>query len=183
MAFSNLIQNIRDRFCFEKQDINGYRICNANIYKRFIAFFLDLFLVLLTATILLSFTIKTTNNINIDEKTETNEIEQKNNQYLIKKISNTLFFILFLYFFTTNIYLKSTLGQKLFKLRIVSINKKDITKYDLFNKALFTTFIIMVANVFIVLLFFILPLLLTNYKVTLLDMITNTNIIELKNLK
>ena len=68
----------------------------------------------------------------------------------------------------------------MFKLKIISVKNENITNYEMFNKALFTAFVVMIVNVPVLIIFFILPLMLTNYKVTLLDMITNTSIIELK---
>ena len=183
--FDKLIVRVKNKFCFEDRNIGEYKICNANIYKRFVAFLVDLFIILSIVIVFLGLFLKK-NNINIeklDHKQISQEILlQENNKILVKKVFNVMLLTSFLYFFASNFYLKSTLGQKLFKLKIISVNNESITNYELFNKALFMAFTITVINVFILLLFFILPLLLTDYKVTLIDMITNTSIIELKNL-
>ena len=183
LTLNKLIVNIRNKFCFEDKNIGKYKICNANIYKRFAAFLIDLFIILLIAVVLLgSFLNK--NNVNVKklnhEQINQEIFLQENIKILVKKTFNVILLTAFLYFFISNFYLKSTLGQKLFKLRIISVNNKCITNYELFNKALFIAFAMITANVFILLLFFMLPLLFTNYKVTLIDVITNTNIIELK---
>ena len=183
--FDKIIKDIKSKFCFEEKNINGYRICNANIYKRFAAFLVDLFIISVLVVVTLSFLLRK-NNINISElksSVQTNQetvSKEESSRILIKKVSNTMFLIMSLYFFILNFYLKSSLGQKLFKLKIISVKNENITNYEMFNKALFTTFVVMIVNVPVLIIFFILPLMLTNYKVTLLDMITNTNIIELK---
>ncbi len=182
---NELMIMIKRKFCFDDKNINGYKICNANIYKRTAAFLIDLLVILLTVIAFLSFTLK---KYNIDteaiKQVEQESIKQKEEtKALTKKVFNTILLTTFVYFLISNMYIKSTIGQKILKLRIISVNNNNITNYEIFNKALFTAFIITIMNVYILIIFFVVPLLLTNYKVTLIDMITNTNIIEVKNLK
>ena len=182
---NELMIMIKRKFCFDDKNINGYKICNANIYKRIVAFLIDLLIISLTVTVFLSFSLK---KYNIDteaiKQVEQESVKQEEEaKALVKKVFNTILLTTFLYFFISNIYIKSTIGQKILKLRIISVNNSNITNYEIFNKALFTAFIITIMNIYILIIFFVIPLLLTNYKVTLLDMITNTSIIEIKNLE
>lgn len=186
--FKQILLNIKNRFCFQDKQIGNYIIKNASIYKRIFAFCIDMIISFFIIILLFNITlpIDRFKELKLDKNEKFIEeflSEDNNNKLILQKMFSIMFCTSLFYFFVSNLYLNSTIGQRFFKLRIISVQRKKINKYDLFNKSLFISCFIVMSNTHLLLLFFVVPLIVSNFKFTLIDIITNTNIIEVKKVR
>ena len=144
------------------------------------AFLIDMFLIVILVSFIFSVFISKEEVALLEGIIKSSKELDGNIIKIMKTISNIVYLSLFFYFFSTNIFLKSTIGQKILNLKLISVNNKQITKYEIFNRTLMTSCVLALSGVLVVSIFFIIPLMLTKHKLTLVDIITNTSIIEFK---